>query len=136
MINIITYEELLSSIPAEFVLTDTEKNQLREKYDEEVEQLHKWTPKDLPEDSEQLDVRFGKFEEAGTQLIAFGWVIDRRKPWITPAGIGSVRTHRKMFILSGWRLRRRTTTSQGITRRTYGILARYSWSCLALSVLR
>ena len=81
MINIITYEDLLSSIPAEFVLTDAKKNQLREKHAEEVEQLHKWTPKDLPEDSEQVDVRFGKFEEAGTQLIAFGWVIDRRIPW-------------------------------------------------------
>ena len=45
MINIITYEDLLSSIPAEFVLTDAQKNQLREKYDEEVEQLHKWTPR-------------------------------------------------------------------------------------------
>ena len=38
-------------------------------------------PEDLPEDSEQLDVRFGTFEEAGTQLIAFGWVINHRKPW-------------------------------------------------------
>ena len=81
MINIISYEELLASIPVEFVLTDVEKDQLREKYDEEVEQLHKWTPKDLPTDSEQVEVHFGKFEEAGTQLIAFGWVKDRRIPW-------------------------------------------------------
>ena len=81
MINIISYEELLASIPVEFVLTDAEKNQLREKYDEEVEQLHKWIPKDLPENSEQVQVCFGKFEEFGKQLIAFGWVIDRRIPW-------------------------------------------------------
>ena len=81
MINIISYEDLLSSIPVEFALTDAEKDQLREKYDAEVEQLHKWTPRDLPEDSEQVEVCFGKFEEAGTQLTAFGWVKDRRIPW-------------------------------------------------------
>ena len=81
MINIISYEELLASIPVEFVLTDIEKDQLREKYDTEVEQLHKWTPRDLPTDSEQVEVCFGKFEEAGTQLIAFGWVKDRRILW-------------------------------------------------------
>ncbi len=81
MINIISYEELLASIPVEFVLTDAEKNQLREKYDEEVEQLHKWIPKDLPEDSEQVQVCFGKFEEFGKQLIDFGWVKDLRIPW-------------------------------------------------------
>jgi len=81
MINIISYEELLASIPVEFVLTDAEKNRLKEKYDAEVKQLRKRTPKDLPEDSEQAEVHFGKFEEAGTQLTAFGWVKDRRIPW-------------------------------------------------------
>jgi len=79
MINIITYEDLLSSIPAEFVLTDAEKDKLREKYDEEVEQLHKWTPKDLPEDSEQVEVHFGKLDGMITHRYITPRVIKRTK---------------------------------------------------------